>query len=230
MSPSSVRGRFLFYREYGFPEGFLGRVGYQKRIRKLVRFVAYPSPIHIAVWQECYWRWRALSESVLDAHPDILEESEKNYHTLSYEVPSPRFSRFLLGNDHFLAQEKHHQWRNLTLFLAAFGGACVHDDQDILPLTAVIPTQYLPDEMRVTQESIARVTLDSGALVESFVTDLTDLLVVDSMQVREVAREALGSELNPRLYSRLVRHLDEFVHLVWSMSSLLNVIPGSSAA
>jgi neurofibromin 1 len=131
-----------------------------------------------------------LSESVLDTHPDVLEESEKNYHTLSFEVAFPQLNQFVLGRDHFLLQEKHHQWRNLTLFLAAFGGACVHDDQDIMPLTSVIPSKYLPDEMCVTQESVTRVTLDSGALVESFVTDLTDLLVVDSMQVREVAREA----------------------------------------
>jgi hypothetical protein len=49
-------------------------------------------------------------------------------------------------------------------------------------------------------------------LVEIFLTDLTDLLVVDSMQVREVAREALGLELNPLLHSRLVKHLDEYAH------------------
>ena len=55
-----------------------------------------------------------------------------------------------------------------------------------------------------------RVTQDSGALVETFITDLTDLLVVDSMQVREVAREALGSELSPRLYPRLMKHLAEY--------------------
>jgi hypothetical protein len=57
-----------------------------------------------------------------------------------------------------------------------------------------------------------RVPQDSKALVGTFVTDLTDLLIADSMPVREVAREALGSELSPRLYSRLVKHLDEYVH------------------
>jgi hypothetical protein len=96
------------------------------------------------------------------------------------------------------------QWRNLTLFLAAFGGACIHDGQELGSLTSLVPTQYLPDEMRVPR--------DSKALVGTFVTDLTDLLIADSMQVREVAREALGSELSPRVYSRLVRHLDEYVH------------------
>jgi hypothetical protein len=63
-----------------------GRVGYQKRIRKLIRFLAYPSPIHTAVWQECYWRWRGLYEFISQPHPSTLEESEKNYHTSSWEV------------------------------------------------------------------------------------------------------------------------------------------------
>jgi hypothetical protein len=89
----------------------------------------------------------------------------------------------------------------LTLFLAAFGGACIDEDQNLGALTSIIPQQYLPDQMRALK--------NPGLLVETFVTDLTDLLVVDSMQVREVAREALGSELSPRLYSRLLKHLEE---------------------
>ena len=39
-----------------------GRVADQKRIRKLMRILAIPSPAHIAVWQESYWRWRMLKE------------------------------------------------------------------------------------------------------------------------------------------------------------------------
>lgn len=42
-----------------------GRVREQKRVRKLLRLVAYTSPINIAVWEECFWRWNALSEFVV---------------------------------------------------------------------------------------------------------------------------------------------------------------------
>lgn len=42
-----------------------GRVREQKRVRKLLRLVAYTSPINIAVWEECFWRWSALSEFVV---------------------------------------------------------------------------------------------------------------------------------------------------------------------
>jgi hypothetical protein len=41
-----------------------GRVREQKRVRKLLRLVANSSPINIAVWEECFYRWSALSEFI----------------------------------------------------------------------------------------------------------------------------------------------------------------------
>ena len=41
-----------------------GRVGHQKRIRKLIRMLSFSAGIHIVVWEECYWRWRTLNESI----------------------------------------------------------------------------------------------------------------------------------------------------------------------
>jgi neurofibromin 1 len=48
-----------------------------------------------------------------------------------------------------------------------------------------------------------------ATLVETFVTDLTNLLVADDRQIREVARDALGAELSPRLCAGLIKHWDE---------------------
>lgn len=56
-----------------------GRVGYQKRLRKLVRLLSFPSAIHVAVWEECYWRWLHLYNFIKDtveeasAAPDTRE-------------------------------------------------------------------------------------------------------------------------------------------------------------
>jgi len=85
--------------------------------------------------------------------------------------------------------------------LAAFGGATVQDEHEPGALTAVIPAEFLPDEMRVLR--------DPGELVNVFIEFLTAALVDDDIRVREVAREALGSELSPRLFARLFKHLDE---------------------
>lgn len=46
-------------------ECFVGRVAQQKRIRRLMRQIKLPSPVHMAVWQECYWRWIALNEMAI---------------------------------------------------------------------------------------------------------------------------------------------------------------------
>lgn len=56
-----------------------------------------------------------------------------------------------------------------------------------------------------------RVMHNPVLLVGTFITDLTNLLVISDTQIRDVARDALGTELSPRLYSRLLKHLDEYV-------------------
>lgn len=40
----------------------LGQVAHQKRIRKIVRLLTLPPALHMAVWQECYFRWCTLNE------------------------------------------------------------------------------------------------------------------------------------------------------------------------
>ncbi|KAH0828799.1 hypothetical protein J3R83DRAFT_3247 [Lanmaoa asiatica] len=134
-------------------------------------------------------RWSALSEFV---------------------VPNPlasiaAFDEIYLSKQEqgLLLEEKFFQWRNLALFLAAFGGATVHDEHDEHEpgaLTAVILAEFLPDEMRVLR--------DPGELNIS-IEFLTAALVDDTILVREVVREALGSELSPRPFARLFKHLDK---------------------
>lgn len=99
------------------------------------------------------------------------------------------------------SQEHLFQWQNLTLFLAALGGACVQENVDLTSLANVIPPHAIPDNMRVIQNPIP--------LVTTFITSLTNLLIAQDTRVRDTAREALGAELSPRLYSKLLKHLDE---------------------
>lgn len=87
------------------------------------------------------------------------------------------------------------------MFLAALGGACVQEDQDLTALATLIPNQYLPDIMRVVKNPVP--------MVSTFINELADFLVAPDMQIREVARDALGAELSPRLYSKLLKLLDE---------------------
>lgn len=77
----------------------------------------------------------------------------------------------------------------------------MQDGVDLKFLAAVVPVQYLPDQMREIQNPVP--------LVTKFITAMTDQLVIDDTNLRENARTALGGELSPRLYSRLLKHFDE---------------------
>jgi hypothetical protein len=72
---------------------------------------------------------------------------------------------------------------------------------DLTTLADVLPAIDLPDSIRVIQNPVP--------MVMTFITDLTNLLMAPDTKVRDIAREALGAELSPRLYSKLLKHLDE---------------------
>lgn len=67
-------------------------------------------------------------------------------------------------------------------------------------LAAIIPARYLPDQLRVLR--------DPNELLTNFISGLIDLLLNDSTQARDLARDALSAEAHPRLYPRILRELD----------------------
>ncbi|KAJ3504772.1 hypothetical protein NLJ89_g7765 [Agrocybe chaxingu] len=176
------------YEQLGDPRiTVVGRLGHQKRIRKLVRMLSFSMGMHIVVWEECYWRWRALNESVITALSELgMPEGQESVRM----TPAQQEIRF--------------QWQNLTLYLAALGGSCLREDQDLNALVKVIPSKFLPDKIRVVQNPIP--------LVEDFIADLISLLVKGDMQIRDIVRDALGTELSPRLYGKVIRNLEDTLH------------------
>lgn len=185
------------YEQLGEPKILLGRVQHQRGIRKIVSRLAAPIPQHMAVWQECYHRWMEVGHHYKLTVPPERGRDDGRDALLPRPLPS---------------EDLHHQWRNLTLFLAAFGAACVPSQpygQD--DLNEWIPPELLPDALRTIE--------DCDYLVESYLSTLITLLTSDIVAVRDVARDALGSELSPRLYPRLYRELDRVVSDVTLNSS-----------
>ncbi|KAJ7620066.1 hypothetical protein FB45DRAFT_146957 [Roridomyces roridus] len=181
--------RHIVYEQLGDPRVMIvGRVGYQKRMRKLLRILSFPSVIHVAVWQECYWRWVYLYNFI----KETVDEATA--------IPESRDAIIQM------VKEKRHAYENLTLFLAALSGACVQDGIDLKSLVAVFPAQQLPDQMREIQNPVP--------LVTKFINAMTDQLVIDDTYLRENARAALGGELSPRLYPKLLKHFDETVRQI----------------
>lgn len=185
--------RHRTYDQLGDPKTIiLGRVGHQKRIRKLVRSMARPIPSHIAVWEECYLRWTTMTELAARGE-DVYGASPIPDMTMSIE-------------------ERRFQWQNLTLFLAAFGAACTGAEHDPSGLTGIIPSKYLPDNMRMLR--------DPSELMANFIIQLIDMLLSSSVEIRDAARDALGAELSSRLHSRLIKHLDEVIRDITQSSNV----------
>jgi len=63
-----------------------GRVEQQKRIRNFLRSIAHPTPTNVAVWLECYWRWRSLCEFVVQSPLDPMSSERRS---VSFEVIFP---------------------------------------------------------------------------------------------------------------------------------------------
>lgn len=87
------------------------------------------------------------------------------------------------------AQDKAAQWHNFAGFLASLGGACA-----------------LESWPSVEHSSAGGNGKDSPLqLIETFVQEMVDLLVSDSIWVREKVKETLGSDTSPRLNGVLLR-------------------------
>jgi len=86
--------------------------------------------------------------------------------------------------------------------MAAFGDICLENTKEARKqLISIIPPKILPDEI---------LTLDSlHPLLHPFLLDLNKILTVQDVATRDIAREALGVELHPRLCPRALKYLDE---------------------
>ena len=98
-------------------------------------------------------------------------------------------------------QDTRFQWQNLTLFLAALSGSSTLEPAGYAKLTSSIPRLYIPDSIRIMDDQVP--------LTDAFLSNLTDLLVAPDAQIRDTARDALGVELGPKLYGKVLKYLEE---------------------
>ncbi|KAF8270977.1 hypothetical protein EI94DRAFT_1797570 [Lactarius quietus] len=193
--------RHAVYEKIGAPKTLItGRVAWQKRVRRLFRSLAIPHATYVAIWEECYFRWCALTELVINAPTDPMT------------AESIQDSTVPVGDKSMTFEEQQQQWQNLTLFLAACGSACLIDHHDPSALHSVIPAELLPDSMRVLK--------DPRVLINSFINFLMERLISDSVIARETAKEALGSELSIRLYPKLTKHFEDIIDDIHSRGEL----------
>jgi hypothetical protein len=111
-------------------------------------------------------------------------------------IRTPSQSLFILGQQEFRAE-----WQNAMLYLASLGGCCILDGAPVPhQLTKWCPADLLPSELKTP--------ILSEDLVKRFIVTAVDMLINDDILMRETAKEALGSELHPKLYPLLLAQLD----------------------
>ena len=211
MSEEDRAKRYPIYDQIGDPKvPVVGRVAHQKRIRKLVRLIASPNPVYIAVWEECFTRARLLGDTIKAGKDDSASDDVDLGVVMSHDVGKPDKLHCICDADLFL-QDRQSQWQNLTLFLAAFGASCAKPDLNPRALTDMVPAGYLPDSMCNLR--------NPDEILTGFLNLLIELLVSDSPFVRNASRDALGGELSPKLYDRVFRLLYEWVHSSLNVAS-----------
>lgn len=119
----------------------------------------------------------------------------------------------IVNNDNRAPEAVIAPWQNLTYFLAALAGCCVVDGSAAISMTSLDLPSHLSFLSRPHPNPIE--------LAERFLSDLVDMLEVEPAQARETAREALGSELHPKLFGSLLSKLDQCVAHITELLQLI---------
>jgi hypothetical protein len=172
-------------------------------MRTLVGRLATATPSHFAVWQECYFRWIEITNHYHSSLGKGFEDGRSAI--LGTSIPQDvRRVTYVAVPVLISLQDLHQQWRNLTLFLAAFGASCTPDEPyDHEALAEYIPMEYLPDTVKTL--------MNPDYLVDDFIERVVYQLIENNVAVRDVAREALGTELCAKLYPKLYKQLEKYV-------------------
>jgi len=98
-------------------------------------------------------------------------------------------------------QDYRAEWQNTTLYLASLGGSCILDGAPTpQQLTRWCQPELLPQELKAP--------ILSEEFVKRFIVTVVDMLINEDILTRETAKEALSSELHPKLYPLLLAQLD----------------------
>ncbi|CAI2172941.1 5991_t:CDS:10 [Funneliformis geosporum] len=173
-----------------------GRMAQQKRIRKSLRLMKAPTPGNLAAWEEAYQRWKMLN--------GIITAMEPKARGIPWHPGQAKSVNNLIA----VPEAQTNEWLNYTGFLCALGGVCVNEKQINNPLNGRI-NDSLGNEHSERRNNGPQT--NCHLMVEKYVQEMVDLLVCDSVVVRENVKDSLGTELNPRLYVILFKHLESIV-------------------
>ncbi|CAG8470540.1 8562_t:CDS:10 [Ambispora gerdemannii] len=199
------------YLELSLPNYTLpGRMAQQKRTRRLLRLMKNHTHGNLAAWEEAFKRWQSLNAMV--AKP--VEDPERRPNILALARPHNG-----TGTTTDITEVQTTEWHNYTGFLSALGGCCVNDQ-----LMNGHSSMSMDSSNRRISANPQHDMNNYHSMVEEFVEQMVDLLVCDSVYVRETVKETLGADLSPRLYVILFKHLEKIVAMFFDADGEANCL------
>ena len=202
---------------------FVGRKAQQKRVRKYLRMINLPTPGVLGAWEEVWKRWRLLTQIVsrfgmeapsnlndIVTSPANSTSSVKKIgglvrHEKLRSTPLPRITAPVPVGRIETDDEKQTERQKYTGFLAALSGSRLAAD--------IIEEDLAEDAGKRNKMNESRISspIRTISMTEKFIAEMVGLLTSENVVIREGAKDTLGSDLSPSLYSILFRHLESTV-------------------
>ncbi|KAM0749716.1 hypothetical protein T439DRAFT_302673 [Meredithblackwellia eburnea MCA 4105] len=168
-----------------------GRNDQRRLLRTVARKVVQPTTALLASWDEAIRRWKELSSVIfsrmVDDESDNGSDGMRREQIESMKSPEQQFD----------------EWCNLCCFLLSTSGLCSQPPPTLPRLDVVISPDYLPARFfRV---------IDRPRYIDRLIQELVDLLVSDSIHVREAVKDALGLDLSQAQFFVFFKHLKSIV-------------------
>ncbi|KZO99436.1 hypothetical protein CALVIDRAFT_381095 [Calocera viscosa TUFC12733] len=185
LNHADIVSRVTAYKQLSDPSdpAIGGRAYQQRRIRTVLKQIAFAWPINVATWQEYH---RKLSTF----DPSVIRSTDHAGNAPSRMRQSSRWDSS--GDEQF-------DWQNTLLFLATFAGCCL-GTSDMQSLADFVPRSELPEQFLQAKPP--------ELLLSSFLASTCEVLLRGAPFASNTVRDALGSDLDPRCYPQLLGHLE----------------------
>lgn len=212
---------------------YIGRKAQQKRIRKYLRMLPQHTPANMAAWEECWKRWRYLTQLMCRFNEETSEEcaTESSITISSNGSGTTNSTATTLVNSMNSNSTNSSNGKKLPL-----AGRGVNDK--VKSSIVIKPQKNLDmyEEKAIEWQNITGflaslggcclVELDGTAgelarrissptepmiMVDRFISEMIDMLVSENVYIREGVKDILGNDLSPALYVILFRHIQSYM-------------------
>ncbi|EJT98444.1 hypothetical protein DACRYDRAFT_118720 [Dacryopinax primogenitus] len=185
LNEADIVSRISAYKQLSDPgdSAIGGRAYQQRRVRTILRQIAFPWPVNIATWQEYHRKFNAFD-------PGVIRSTELASNAQLRVKPPSRWDSS--GDEQF-------DWQNTLLFLTTFAGSCIAPSS-MQSLADFIPREELPEQFLQSKTP--------EQMLSSFLASSCEILLRGTPFASNTVRDALGSDLDPRCFPQLLMHLE----------------------